>query len=88
MPFNNTHIFTINYKKYLTRGYKNDIIYIVIGVWRRLVARFLGVEEVVGSNPVTPTCEKSLFAIISQIKAFLLCFLTDVSASMIILNEN
>ena len=26
-----------------------------IGVWRRLVARFLGVEEVVGSNPVTPT---------------------------------
>ena len=28
---------------------------LVIGVWRRLVARFLGVEEVVGSNPVTPT---------------------------------
>ena len=24
-------------------------------MWRRLVARFLGVEEVVGSNPVTPT---------------------------------
>ena len=26
-----------------------------IGVWRRLVARYLGVVEVVGSNPVTPT---------------------------------
>ena len=27
----------------------------VVGVWRRLVARYLGVVEVVGSNPVTPT---------------------------------
>ena len=29
-----------------------------IGVWRRLVARYLGVVEVVGSNPVTPTKAK------------------------------
>ena len=27
----------------------------VVGVWRRLVARYLGVVEVVGSNPITPT---------------------------------
>ena len=27
----------------------------VIGVWRRLVARYLGVVEAVGSSPVTPT---------------------------------
>ena len=26
-----------------------------VGVWRRLVARYLGVVEVVGSSPVTPT---------------------------------
>ena len=28
---------------------------IAIGVWRRLVARYLGVVEAVGSSPVTPT---------------------------------
>lgn len=28
---------------------------IVVGVWRRLVARYLGVVEAVGSSPVTPT---------------------------------
>ena len=27
----------------------------VVGVWRRLVARYLGVVEAVGSSPVTPT---------------------------------
>ena len=26
-----------------------------VGLWRSLVARFLGVEEVVGSNPASPT---------------------------------
>ena len=29
-----------------------------IGVWRRLVARYLGVVEAVGSSPVTPTSRK------------------------------
>ncbi len=27
----------------------------LFGVWRRLVARYLGVVEAVGSSPVTPT---------------------------------
>ena len=30
----------------------------VVGVWRRLVARYLGVVEAVGSSPVTPTSRK------------------------------
>ena len=30
------------------------------GVWRSLVARFVRDEEVAGSNPVTPTTNKSL----------------------------
>lgn len=29
----------------------------LFGVWRRLVARYLGVVEAVGSSPVTPTNE-------------------------------
>ena len=28
-----------------------------VGVWRRLVARYLGVVEAVGSSPATPTIE-------------------------------
>ena len=36
----------------------NDI---VIGVWRRLVARYLGVVEAVGSSPVTPTIRPCRF---------------------------
>ncbi len=32
----------------------------VIGVWRRLVARYLGVVEAVGSSPVTPTTLNNL----------------------------
>ena len=32
---------------------------IVVGVWRRLVARYLGVVEAVGSSPVTPTRYKT-----------------------------
>ena len=31
-----------------------------VGVWRRLVARYLGVVEAVGSSPVTPTNEINL----------------------------
>ena len=30
------------------------------GVWRSLVARFVRDEEVVGSNPATPTIESTL----------------------------
>ena len=33
-----------------------------IGVWRRLVARYLGVVEAVGSSPVTPTKPQLLLA--------------------------
>ena len=33
---------------------------IVVGVWRRLVARYLGVVEAVGSSPVTPTNRNNL----------------------------
>ena len=36
-------------------GMKKGLSIYDIGVWRRLVARYLGVVEVVGSNPVTPT---------------------------------
>ncbi len=31
-----------------------------VGVWRRLVARYLGVVEAVGSSPVTPTRRANL----------------------------
>lgn len=34
---------------------QSDIIPNAIGAWRSLVARFNGVEEVVGSNPAAPT---------------------------------
>ncbi len=34
---------------------------IVVGVWRRLVARYLGVVEAVGSSPVTPTIRPCRF---------------------------
>ena len=34
----------------------------VVGVWRRLVARYLGVVEAVGSSPVTPTMASVLIA--------------------------
>ncbi len=34
-----------------------DIIPNAIGAWRSLVARFNGVEEVVGSSPAAPTFE-------------------------------
>ena len=37
--------------KIIVMSYNN----IVVGVWRRLVARYLGVVEAVGSSPVTPT---------------------------------
>lgn len=30
-----------------------------IGLWRSLAARFLGVEEVTGSNPVSPTSARA-----------------------------
>ena len=33
----------------------NVVTYEMFGTYRSLVARFLGVEEVVGSNPVVPT---------------------------------
>ena len=45
----------IFYKKHLTNTFSRCIIYSVIWVWRRLVARYLGVVEVAGSNPVTQT---------------------------------
>ncbi len=32
-----------------------------VGVWRSLVAHFAGGEGVVGSNPITPTINPSLF---------------------------
>lgn len=32
-----------------------DIIWNAVGAWRSLVARFNGVEEVVGSSPAAPT---------------------------------
>ncbi len=35
-------------------------------MWRRLVARYLGVVEVVGSSPVTPTTSVTLDPIRSQ----------------------
>lgn len=41
---------------------QKKIYNIQIWVWRRLVARYLGVVEVVGSNPVTQTsilCEET-----------------------------
>ena len=41
-----------------------------IGVWRRLVARYLGVVEAVGSSPVTPTSRKSVN---TQFTDFFLC---------------
>ena len=43
-------------KKYLTNLFVCGIIFVLeIWVWRRLVARYLGVVEVAGSNPVTQT---------------------------------
>ena len=33
----------------------NSLLELIVGVWRRLVARYLGVVEAVGSSPVTPT---------------------------------
>ena len=42
-------------KKLLTNVRKPCIISTVIWVWRRLVARYLGVVEAAGSNPVTQT---------------------------------
>lgn len=47
-----------------------------IGVWRRLVARYLGVVEVVGSNPVTPT---SLARHHNVVAGFLYFYLLKVS---------
>ncbi len=38
-----------------------SIIPTVHGVWRSLVARFVRVEEAIGSNPVTPTKQKVMF---------------------------
>ena len=35
----------------------------VVGVWRRLVARYLGVVEAVGSSPVTPTMKSLQFSV-------------------------
>ena len=48
-------IFRIFLKKPLTNTRKPCIIFTVIWVWRRLVARYLGVVEAAGSNPVTQT---------------------------------
>lgn len=42
--------------KIIVMSYNN----IVVGVWRRLVARYLGVVEAVGSSPVTPTNKNNL----------------------------
>ena len=42
-------------KKPLTNTRKPCIMFTVIWVWRRLVARYLGVVEAAGSNPVTQT---------------------------------
>ena len=47
--------FAIFLKKLLTNVRKPCIISTVIWVWRRLVARYLGVVEAAGSNPVTQT---------------------------------
>ena len=48
-------IFRIFLKKPLTNTRKPCIMFTVIWVWRRLVARYLGVVEAAGSNPVTQT---------------------------------
>ena len=48
-------IFRIFLKKPLTNTRKLCIMFTVIWVWRRLVARYLGVVEAAGSNPVTQT---------------------------------
>ena len=37
-------------------------MFTVIWVWRRLVARYLGVVEAAGSNPVTQTMASVLIA--------------------------
>ena len=44
----------------LTNAKIYDIILMLNGVWRRLVARYLGVVEAVGSSPVTPTNENKI----------------------------
>ena len=45
------------------------------GVWRRLVARYLGVVEVVGSSPVTPTNKNK-----ARLKSGFLFFLPHAKA--------
>ena len=47
--------FSYFFKKPLTNTRKPCIMFTVIWVWRRLVARYLGVVEAVGSSPVTQT---------------------------------
>ena len=51
----NKKIFKEISKKVLTNHLFRCIILSGIWVWRRLVARYLGVVEVAGSNPVTQT---------------------------------
>ena len=41
--------------KRLRKGVSPSILQDVVGLWRSLVARYLGVVEVVGSNPASPT---------------------------------
>ena len=47
--------FSYFFKNPLTNTRKPCIMFTVIWVWRRLVARYLGVVEAAGSNPVTQT---------------------------------
>ena len=36
-------------------GKSGRVNWVMFGLWRSLVARLLGVQEVVGSNPASPT---------------------------------
>ena len=61
-------------KTLLTNRLKCDIIVALdIWVWRRLVARYLGVVEAAGSNPVTQTSKIRItkpFVSVSQTALF------------------
>ena len=66
------------FKKSLDKRKKRVYNIIVIWVWRRLVARYLGVVEAAGSNPVTQTInhKSPVSCFVERIcRAFYFCFL-------------